>query len=421
MSLREQGVIGVPGEPTKVVDPSVIIDNALSNPLNPAHIEALDSLLRPRFIGYFRLRMPNQADDLAQQTLISINRRLSRFDPNKGRAEEPMRNFLAWSYRFARHTYYQAVRRKIREEQPLDLERVETISPKERREQARNFEEFFPQLRERVAPLLSDLQIQTFDLAIAGKSSPQIATEVGISKRAASDRLATTREKVEETVLYPGGFKRLSSYKDDQIRHAAYDGTVRAVRLLGVWYTTDEWVKQYDSRRLKPSGVIFDVDKTEEEKGSKTFSDWFFADVRQASGDKFAWRVRRSMADSHIGVFTPLQIGAGIQRFLLDQNVSLNSTEVKVLEEKLQGTNIKEIANKLDYSVQRIAQIVIQVRALIEDTLLTPNGIRQLVTFKHSPLTIAAIEDRIKATYLMGRWYTTEGEVNAYLDRTKKK
>lgn len=256
--------------------------------------DELFGYLTPRLQRFFQRRLPNDAEDLAQDTLTEMVAALPKYD--MAVAGDQNRQFLGWTFTIARSVLNMELRGKIgRPATPfsdvnkhLGKSEITTIAndigdrgivdPNSNTEQEALQEpplDLSPRFRERLAEMLSPDQLQVVDLRMNGKQIDQICQELGMTRRAALNRFYRAREKIEGDLIYPAGFKRVADYGENVMSHAASVGRLEAVKVLGLWYTTDEWVERYNRRRvmvepqvLNEGYVLLNESTTKDEYGT---------------------------------------------------------------------------------------------------------------------------------------------------------
>lgn len=221
----------------------------------------LDKYLRQRFARYFARRLPGQAEDLTQDTLMDISVALPNFDPTIGKGDFSQ-NFTNWSYAIARSNLNMELRRTLgNQARPFSEvtmtggrsmnEYASDVGIRDQREELPEIkpQDLMPEFREKLSGLLAPGQLEVVELRMDGKSIDEIVTLLGSTRRAVLNRFMRAREKIEGEIFYPAGFRRLADYEDGALNQAA-GGNLEAVNFLGLYYVKDEWVQRYQPRRM---------------------------------------------------------------------------------------------------------------------------------------------------------------------------
>lgn len=235
---------------------------------NSAALNNLFGHLKERFKRYFFRRLPYEADDLTQDTLMRVFERLDRFDPTLGRGT-PEQNFLAWSYRLARGTLADYFKSKALEEKHIlfreDMDEIaepETSNPFPRQESyPLNLDDTLLAFHDWLSTFLSPLEKEAAVLRLKGTTDNKATSILGVSLDAFRGRVKRARRKIDDEIMQPAGFKKLSDYEestDSTYRVAATRGSLPAAKLMGKWYTRDEWIKQYRPQRRVTSSSLLD-------------------------------------------------------------------------------------------------------------------------------------------------------------------
>ena len=111
---------------------------------------------------------------------------------------------------------------------------------------------------ELLASLLSPEQLQTAELRMADKGMKEIVGELGLSERAVINRLSRARETLDDKIFYPLGLRRIADYHDNVLTTAAGRGSLQAIKFLGLWYTSDQWIRSYQPRRMSVMQAVVD-------------------------------------------------------------------------------------------------------------------------------------------------------------------
>ncbi len=260
------------------IAPNVI---ALRDEVLKANPRAEDKLFHilydPLYRSLYKMR-PDRVEDATQEGLIEIFSSLSRFDPLKGKGD-PERNMFNWALSIAKYKELATLRRQKSQEatlsdppnenDPTELDEVynyelfrldDTLRPVEKIiEDGEEPELDIEQLREKFHQKLSEILpaplLYIVESKIAGKSHTTIAEELGWIHKTISTKLAEARKIIEEKMIFPAGFKRVSTYNDHALATAAYRGSMQAVLFLNMQYTTDEWVQSYRVTKGKKSNA----------------------------------------------------------------------------------------------------------------------------------------------------------------------
>lgn len=248
---------------------------------------AIDEELRPRMERYFHSRLPEEADDLTQETIIRISRGLTRFSP---RGERPYaQQFTLWSFAIAKTTLNEELRRMIRRR-----EMFLTLPPDATRETEDNSDDVLSRLAYRSNMLPSEESITEDELRgrqvspadpnkgtdllkgwfrenlterqrlIVGqrlddKKNGEIAASLGLSEALVDKEVLTVRRSLEKEVLFPAGFRHVYEFVDDKVEDLGRDqietgvqrGQLEAVKILGKYYTNPELIQEYMLRKRK--------------------------------------------------------------------------------------------------------------------------------------------------------------------------
>jgi len=237
--------LGIPHEPT--------ITSDLVSRVIQGDEDASISLFRymaPRIRGFHARRIPNNEEikDRTQDTLISVFTHLPEFtNTGEGAFEE---NFKMWCFGFANNDFRQAGEIFFkRAEVPIDsipepFAEIEDTDEEPQQDLAELQEKF----RLKIAEILSPDELELYYLRTSGGTNTSIAEIKQSTIAIIAQRVSGMRKKLDRQLLYPAGFKRLSSYKVNEqhsLRHAAQRGTLKAVKFMGGWYSQDEWIQQY--------------------------------------------------------------------------------------------------------------------------------------------------------------------------------
>lgn len=232
----------------------------------------LDDYLRPRLNRFFNRRLPGQAEDLTQNTLAEVYEAIPSFEPTLDGRDYSL-SFLAWTYVIARNNMNTELRSIIgepatpfseviigRQDQVSMSDAIydRGIADDKEQEPRREPQDLMPQFRERLTGLLSPAQLKAVELRINGVEIPDIIEKLKTTKRAVLNLMYKAREKIEGELFYPAGFRQLADYQDMALSQAAGRGSLEAVKFLGLWYTTDEWVQRYQYRRVALSQTVLD-------------------------------------------------------------------------------------------------------------------------------------------------------------------
>ncbi len=206
----------------------------------------LDGFLRPELFRYLVRRLPNEAEDLTQDTLSEMYAALPSFEFDL-KGKDPTKTFIKWTFTIARANINMELRRIIRT-RGVSFEDTFVRQPKERTETT--FIDLMPRFKDRLTELLTPAQLKAVELRTAGKGISEIIDELGSTQRAVLNLMYRARDKIEGNLFYPAGFRLLADYQDGSLATAASRGGLEAVKFLGRWYTTDEWVQRYHYKRV---------------------------------------------------------------------------------------------------------------------------------------------------------------------------
>ena len=218
-------------------------------------VEVLDGFLRPKLTTFFRRRLPDEAEYLAQDTLAEVAAAIPSFDPALGRRDYST-NFMGWTFSIARANLNMELRRSLRERTVPFEDRMGSHSTDSREEQRTL--DLSPLFRNKLAELLPPAQLETVELRMSGKREPEIIEKLQITDRAVRNRLYRARQTLEGKLIYPAGLRKVADYEDGALSVAASAGRLEAVQFLGLWYTTDAWVQRYQPRRVNPSQAMME-------------------------------------------------------------------------------------------------------------------------------------------------------------------
>ena len=126
---------------------------------------------------------------------------------------------------------------------------------RQRRQSGREANYQIPELPAELMQRVEELSLEAavasvVNLALKGMNIDAIAETLSISQDEASRRLTRGRTTIEEHVLTDAGYKRRhlvvnASLSYDRVKKATNRGNLKAVRFLGVVYTTDQAVMEY--------------------------------------------------------------------------------------------------------------------------------------------------------------------------------
>jgi RNA polymerase sigma factor (sigma-70 family) len=250
--------------------------------------------LRPPIYHSLYKISPGYAEDATQEGLTEVFTALPRFDPTRGKGT-PERNMYNWALSIAQYKERRRIRKRRKKHEIMfsdlseemdgntseidyrngyNLFRLDPeLRPVERSvEEADEPELDTEQLRSDFRMLLSEiLPEQLFSIVesrLNGRSNAAIAAELGWIPNTISTKLAADRKIIEDRLIKPAGFKRVSYFGDSALNTAAYRGSMQATMFLDMQYTTDEWVEDYRANRGKKEKpvaetVIFNEKDTE--------------------------------------------------------------------------------------------------------------------------------------------------------------
>lgn len=251
--------------------------------------------LQPKLHVFFARRLPTEAEDLTQVTITEVMAALPKFDPSTSR-KDLASSFGGWTFTIARSALNMELRRVLgrgatpfsdvmasrNTDNPSSMSELindrgvpdqrQNVEEEATRE---NIEDLVPAFRDKLVEILSPGQLETVTLRMSGKSIDEIVEELGSTKRAVLNRMLRAREKIEDDLIYPAGFRQVADFQDGALSQAASKGRLEAVKLLGLWYTTDEWVQRYSLRRRiidgslqRPDYVLLTEETTPDEYGT---------------------------------------------------------------------------------------------------------------------------------------------------------
>lgn len=206
---------------------------------------------------------PREAEDLFQVTIIKVMDALPKFGPTLGRGSY-YSNFTAWARTIGRNAGLNLLKKnRIRETVLFDDQQL--LEPEETTETNKITDETIVKVLEtNFSDLLTKKQLNVVKLFAEDKKPRDIS--LLMNETTAYIRLIVfrTRAKIEEKILTPAKFKRLPI----GLRPAARKGKLRSIKILGLYYSTDEDLDTYNRALLKKTnlekqGIILLYDVTE--------------------------------------------------------------------------------------------------------------------------------------------------------------
>lgn len=208
----------------------------------PNSIEHLFNFLRPRIAKKTAGLNTSDGSDVESTILSKIFTHLDTFNPTLGRGSFE-HNFLAWSNRITVNTINSELRRQYRQKTFEQTNRIVEPSASDEPETV-DLVDLMPALKDRISQMVTEPQFQVVNLSLGGLNYRQISDRLQIREGAVRERLSQARKKIEENLITPAGFKRLSSFENTKLYSQAYYKTLEAVKFLGVWYATERSVKR---------------------------------------------------------------------------------------------------------------------------------------------------------------------------------
>lgn len=239
----------------------------------------LDLAIRPRLLGYFYNRVPNQAEDLAQDTIIKVYSSLDRF---RGDSKRPVPyQFTSWCFAIARSTLYAGLRELPKREKDFvpqnregdnrsfdeiisDLyyhhnhEAVSTNPPSEKGSDKKTEQTDFNQiLGAWFDRNLTERQRFIIVQKTTGKRNAEIGHELQLSDTSIDKEVRRVRLRLERELLDPANFKPLIEFRNENVEglekgpltQAAIKGRLKVIRVLGRVYTSLECIGEYLANR----------------------------------------------------------------------------------------------------------------------------------------------------------------------------
>lgn len=253
----------------------------------------LDFAIRPRLLGYFYQRLPEEAEDLTQISMIKIASNLDKFHINLegplpvSRHPFPVR-FTYWCFRIAKNTLYEGLRELAKRERNF----VPSIPDGQNNSfdeiishLAYNFSSSDPvfmdptsmgEIDKQVDPGKQDNEVieensmcqllnTWFDQNLigrqrdvvaqkmVGKQNAEIAAEMNLHDTTVDKIICRARNKVVEELFSQANLSPLKSFRDDNIAGlgkeilstAAMNGRLKVIKILGRVYTTPEFIREY--------------------------------------------------------------------------------------------------------------------------------------------------------------------------------
>lgn len=234
----------------------------------------LDLAIRPRLLGYFYRRLPEEAEDLAQNTIIKIAAGLKKFRVDSERSVPYQ--FTSWCFKIARITFY--------EELIESGKRERSFVPQNPYEQDEPFDEIISGLHyqynphdytfsdpsseedeEIEKPNIQQLLNDWFDKNLTkrqqyivvqratGKGNMEIGGELKLYRSTIGKEAMKIKRKIEDDLLRPANFRPLKEFRDESItglgNKSLYSAVVcdrlKVVRVLDRVYTSPECIEKY--------------------------------------------------------------------------------------------------------------------------------------------------------------------------------
>ncbi|MBI2029158.1 sigma-70 family RNA polymerase sigma factor [Candidatus Gottesmanbacteria bacterium] len=264
--------------------------------------------------------------------------------------------------------------------------------------------------------LLSPLEAEILKLHSSGMNRNEIAQALGRNEHPISQRTLFARQKIEEHVIFPAGLKRVSEYHDHPLVTAVSAGRLEGIKILNIWYSTEELIKQYyETKRTLPH-----YPRLLERGVTVGFKEWFFSTAKYASLKRLEAQKRlKSKLKSELSVniiydadqkvFDDLLVWLDVYK------INLTPFQIRVLEMRLKHKGHQEISRITHTSEYAVNTHLSKARILIDEELIFPAGIRRLSEYKLRFIKLDRVLDFLDAVYFLGRWYTTDEKVADYV------
>ena len=248
--------------------------------------EVLDGHLRPRLRGYFFGRLPDDADDLTQETLIVIVSNLPRFKEKNSGEEDFSEHLVSSSFVIAKQVLNKEFRRRhsqhiyevgsyvdedsdIIEDESINWlaqknghflpsAEDEVIMQEQESEQESERQQLMLELRGKIAEILPRSQRKVIDLMLDGKTRIEIADELKYSQSTTKSYAWRAKLMIERKLLSPAGWLRVGEFSS-RISQAVSEKRIPAYRFLGTLYITEADVQRYeDTKRITDNDLLKD-------------------------------------------------------------------------------------------------------------------------------------------------------------------
>lgn len=282
MSLENERTMGCDKSSTSKYTPFSVSKDLLNRVIEEdqdAYTE-LDLAIRPRLLGYFYRRLPQEAEDLAQNSIIRITASIDKF---RGDSERPFSHqFTSWCFAIARNTLYTELAQMAKRNRSFTPQNLdgddrsfdETISdlyyhshpydavsadplPKEVDDEKLGQIDFNQFLDNWFDRNLTERQQYIVARRKAGKGNSEIADELGLYRSTIGKKVMKIKSKVETNLLRPARFRPLKEFRDEDVvglskkslDSAVEHGKLKVIRVLGRLYTSLECIGEYLAER----------------------------------------------------------------------------------------------------------------------------------------------------------------------------
>src|SRR3989344_5432260 len=222
----------------------------------------LHELLQPRFYRFFLRRVPQEAEDLTQDTLIAVVRNLDglSFKQEDSFAEQFTRSCFGIAKKVLNGEMRRlAARKEIFSEVSLDWVQAKGLGDQVDRQSLKSEEEERGKiaLKRWLSGHLSTMQNTVVIHSMKGKNLQEIAEVAGINKGQLRYEIRKARRIIEEDLLQPAGFCRITEFRDKSVEglsknalnQASVNGKLKVVKILGFYYTNKDNINEYLATR----------------------------------------------------------------------------------------------------------------------------------------------------------------------------
>lgn len=244
--------------------PTVLIQSAQAG--HPDALNKLVEILTPVIRRRFRYETDN-VDDLTQETLIDLLRKLPGLNLIlTDRLSTPLDVLSARAGGFARMTLKKERHKRLKQQRAITKEKTALLSGEspttEKEPTIIDFKAISDELQKRLAEFLSPREIEIINLTQSGESIDQIADKLNIKPGSLISYRSGARKKVEKELFDTVGLKPFSHFGDilpmSTMLYATKNASMQAVMFMGVFYTTDAWIKSYQQRRNSIDPVMLE-------------------------------------------------------------------------------------------------------------------------------------------------------------------